>query len=163
MASAEDYHFNADERNSRGRFHDTTSVRGERLFQLKAPNHRPRPQAHRRERSQTVPAYDNSSLPPLPQQGPVEVRELTSILKRPINNRADAATGAAHGNGKGWLGCVQARFGEEKETYKPTFADEKTPVGRKGVTFAGYQIREFGMTPMASRTASTASGSTDAQ
>lgn len=163
IISAENYDFQAGERNGQGGVHETTSVREERLFRLKAPNHIPLPQADGREQSQTVPAYDNSSLPALPQQGPAEVRELTSILKRPSNTRADTATAAARGIGKGWLGSVQTRFGAKRETYKPTFAKEKRPVGRKGVTFAGYQIRELGRTPMASRTTSVAGGSTDDQ
>lgn len=143
MTSTEDYDSSAGERNRRGRSLETASIREDWLCRLRAPNHSPRPQAIRRERSQNLPAYDNASLPPLPQQGPAEVRELTSILKRPSNAQADAAPAAARGGGKGWLGSVQARFGVKHETYKPTFAEDKLPVGRKGVTFAGDQIREF--------------------
>lgn len=161
MTSPEDYLSHLDEKRRRDRAHETASIGEERRFRLKAPTHSPRPQKNGRERSQTLPAYDNSSLPPLPQQGPAEVRELTSILKRPSNAQADDAAAAARGSGKGWLGSVQARFGAEREIYTPTFAEEKPPVGRRGVTFAGYQIREFGRTPTVSRTASIAGGSTD--
>ena len=162
MASAEDHSLDAGERNIQGGFREATSLRRERLFRLRAPNHSPRPLAEGRERCQTLPVYDYS-LPPLPQQGPAEVRELTSILKRPANAQSDAVTAATRGNGKGWLGSVQTRFGAEREKYKPTFAEEKRPGSKKGVTFAGYQVKEFGLTPTPSSTTSAARRITDVQ
>lgn len=163
MALAEGHNSDAGERNIQGGLREATSLRRERLFRLRAPNHSPRPQAEGRELCHTLPAYDNSSFPPLPQQGPAEVRELTSILKRPPNAQSDAVTAAARGNGTGWLGSVQTRFGVEREKYKPTFAEEKRPGCKKGVTFAGYQVREFGLTPTPSSTTSVAGRSADVQ
>lgn len=136
MTSTKDNVSSASEEDRRGRSHETASIREHRLFRLRGPNHGPRPQGIRREQSQILPSYDNASLPPLPQQGPAEVRELTSILKRPFDAQADVWPAAARGSAKGWLGSVQTRFGMERETYKPTFAEGKSPVGRKGVTFA---------------------------
>ncbi|KAI4128498.1 MAG: hypothetical protein LQ347_004157 [Umbilicaria vellea] len=160
MTSTDDYVSSAGERDRQRRSLKTASIREDRRFRLRAPNHSQRAQAIWEERSQNLPTYDNVSLPPLPQQGPAEVRELTSILKRPSNAQADTVPAAARGSGKGWLGSVQTRFGAERETYKPTFAGDKVLASRKGVTFAAYPIKESRKTPMASRVASVAGGST---
>ncbi|MCJ1305082.1 hypothetical protein MMC08_007896 [Hypocenomyce scalaris] len=162
-SSTENYGSHVGEGSNQGGFHETASLRQERLYRLRAQNHSPPPQAGNREPSKILSAFGGSSPPPLRQSESGEVRELISILKRPLTTPADAAAESAPTAIKGWFPTIQTMFGREGETYKPTFAEEKPPVRRKGVTFGDNEVREFGRTPIPSRSTSMASRSVDSQ
>ena len=161
-SSTEIYGSHVGEGSSQGGFHETASLRQERLYRLRAQNHSPPPQAGNRKPSKILTAFGGSS-PPLRQSESGEVRELISILKRPLTTPADAAAESAPTATRGWFATIQTMFGREGDTYKPTFAEEKPPARRKGVTFGDNEVREFGRTPMASRSTSMASRSRDSQ
>lgn len=62
----------------------------------------------------------------------------------------------------GWLGTMQTMFGRADEgEIKKSFAENGDDFKKKGVTFGENQVREFGRTPLPSRTASLISRNTE--
>ena len=94
-----------------------------------------------------------------PKQLSIEARERTtpnliprSILKTPKPSDTNV----------GWLGTMQTMFGRtDNEEFKATLAENENRPRKKGVTFGENQVREFGRTPLPSRTASLISRNTE--
>lgn len=94
-----------------------------------------------------------------PKQLSIDARERTtpnliprSILKTPKPSDKNV----------GWLGTMQTMFGRaDDEKFKDTLAENENRLRKKGVTFGENQVREFGRTPLPSRTASLISRNTE--
>jgi len=102
-----------------------------------------KPSSPRSQRSPDVQVSHNEfiSTPPPPSPNdstiPQAITKLASILKQPPTEP------------KTLLAKAQSLFNSASE-YKPTFAEPKPQVQKKGVTFGEDQVREFGLTPVGS-------------